>query len=89
MTLADALISPIFKNENCIIHEGDDAYGMYFIEDGSVRVTITKDNTETQVSTVTMAKCLGEMTLVENKPRSASVYAIGKVKTVFFRNRTF
>ena len=89
MNLADAFIPRIFQNESCIIHEGDDADGMYFIEDGSVRVTITKNNTETQVSTVTKGQYFGEMALVENKPRSASVYAIGKVKTAFLETESF
>jgi cAMP-dependent protein kinase regulator len=89
MNLADALIPRIFNDGDCIIKEEDEADGMYFIEDGSVRVTIHKNATETEVSTVSKGKYFGEMALVENKPRSASVYAVGKVKTAFLETESF
>ena len=50
---------------------------MYFIESGEVRVTITKDGQEKEVSRVKTGSYFGEMALVENVPRSASVYAVG------------
>lgn len=63
---------------------------MYFIERGTVRVTITKNGNEVEVRDVaTKGSYFGEMALVENKPRSASVYADGKVKVAFLERMCF
>jgi cAMP-dependent protein kinase regulator len=88
MNLADALTPRIFQ-DSIIIKEGDVADGMYFIEDGLVRITITKDGKETEVARSAKGKYFGEMALVENKPRSANVYTVGKVKLAFLEVESF
>lgn len=40
MNLADALVPKQFSNSERIIRQGDTADGMYFVEDGVVRITI-------------------------------------------------
>ncbi len=50
MNLADALISKAYDDGELIIMQGDTGDGMYFVEEGTVRVTMTKDdNQETEV----------------------------------------
>lgn len=77
MNLADALSSRTFPAGACIIRQGDDAEGMYFVERGRVRVTLSCDGgiTEEEVVSDAPTTYFGEMALVENQPRSASVYA--------------
>jgi len=76
-TLADALRSQSFADGSRIVAEGDTvADGMYFIERGAARVTITKDGRETEVSRLATGDYFGEMALLENGARTASVYAI-------------
>jgi len=87
MNVADALSSSSFEPGQCIIREGAEADGMYFIEQGRVRVTITRDGVETDASTVEAGGYFGEMALVENAPRSASVYADGEAVRVAFLER--
>lgn len=89
MNLADALLSVAFQDGDCIIREGADADGMYFIEDGEAKVTITKDGKETEAARVLKGSYFGEMALVENVPRSASVYAVGKMKAAFLERKCF
>ncbi len=89
MNLADALSSKYFEPGQCIISEGDDADGMYFVEQGDVRVTITQSGKEKDVSTLNSGNYFGEMALVENQPRSASVYAACKVKVAFVDRDSF
>ena len=88
MNLADALIPQSFQ-DTCIIRDGDAADGMYFIEDGTFRITIQKNGVETEVATIGKGKYFGELALVENKPRSANVYAVGKVKCAFLERESF
>jgi len=80
-TLADALRSQSFADGDRIVAEGDPvADGMYFIERGTARVTITKDGRETEVTQLKTGDYFGEMALLENGARTASVYAIDEQK---------
>ena len=73
MNLADALETKIFDEGECIIREKDDADCMYFIEEGTVRVTVS----DKEISQLTKGAYFGELALVLNQPRSASVFAFG------------
>lgn len=44
MNLADALAPKHYSDGEQIIRQGDTADGMYFVEDGVVRITILGDN---------------------------------------------
>lgn len=44
MSLADALLPKQYDDGEQIIKQGDSADGMYFVEDGVVRITIQQDN---------------------------------------------
>lgn len=51
MNLADALIPRSYKKGECIIKQGDAADGMYFIEDGTIRICILDEaNKEVEVN---------------------------------------
>lgn len=89
MNLADALTSAIFQDGDCIIRVGAEADGMYFVEEGDVRVMIAKDGTETEVARMGTGCYFGEMALVENSPRTASVYAVGRTRTAFLERKCF
>lgn len=90
MTLADALVSRSYEDGECIIREGDgQADGMFFVEWGDVRVTICDQGEEKVVSRATNGMYFGEMALLEDTERSASVYAIGKVKVAFLEKECF
>jgi len=81
-TLADALRSQLFADGDRIVAEGDTvADGMYFIERGAARVTITKDGHETEVTRLATGDYFGEMALLENGARTASVYAVAELQS--------
>ena len=73
MNLADALETKIFEDGECIIREKDEADCMYFIEDGTVRVTVSGK----EISKLTKGEYFGELALVLKQPRSASIFAFG------------
>ncbi|OWF55936.1 cAMP-dependent protein kinase type II regulatory subunit [Mizuhopecten yessoensis] len=90
MNLADALQSRAYEDEEEIIKQGEDADGMYFIESGTIRVTIEKpDGNEEEVGRHTTGKYFGELALINNKPRSANVYSIGRVRVAFLERGSF
>ncbi|CAF1085761.1 unnamed protein product, partial [Adineta ricciae] len=80
--LADALRPRYYLASQIIIHQGDtDAYEMFFIEHGSVKVTRKeKDGSVRELKTLQAGKCFGELALLENKPRYATVTALEKCR---------
>ncbi|XP_067126019.1 cAMP-dependent protein kinase type II regulatory subunit-like isoform X2 [Centruroides vittatus] len=94
MNLCDALMPKQYTNGELIIRQGDKADGMYFIEEGTVRVTmVTSEGPErgkqVEMSRLKKGEYFGELALVTQKPRAASVYAIGNVKLAFLDVHAF
>ncbi|XP_022098772.1 cAMP-dependent protein kinase type II regulatory subunit-like isoform X2 [Acanthaster planci] len=92
MNLADALETKTYSDGECIIAQGDEADGCYFIENGSVRITMkNKDDPtkEKQIATYNAGQYFGELALITNNPRAASVYACGDVRCAFLDVNAF
>lgn len=88
--LADALMSKTFKDGECIIQQGDEADGMFFLEKGVIRVSIINpDGVEEGLGQHSKGKYFGELALIENQPRSANVYAMGDIKVAFLERESF
>lgn len=76
MNLADALIPKTYDVGNLIIKQGDAADGMYFVEEGTIKITIIGDNgQEVEIKEIKKGGYFGELALVTHKPRAASAYA--------------
>ncbi|PIK39690.1 protein kinase A regulatory subunit [Apostichopus japonicus] len=94
MNLADALVTKPYSDGQCIISQGDDADGCYFVEEGTVRVSMKNTKTdgteaEKEVSRISKGQYFGELALLTNKPRAASIYAVGDVKCAFLEVGAF
>lgn len=86
MNLADALVARTYEDGECIIAQGDGADGCYFIEGGQCRIAMkSEDNPdeEKEVAIYNQGQYFGELALLTNKPRAASVYAVGEVRCAF------
>jgi CRP/FNR family transcriptional regulator, cyclic AMP receptor protein len=63
-----------------IISQGDTGVGLYVIKSGKVRIVHTNSaGEEEELATVDAGNVLGEMSLLDDLPRSASVIAIDDV----------
>lgn len=90
MTLADALVSRTYEDGAAIIKQGDEPDGVYFVEDGSIRITMqSSDGAEQDIGMRSTCTYFGELALIENKPRTANVYAVGKIKVAFLERDCF
>jgi len=90
MTLADALSPKVFQDGEPIIRQGDDADGIYFVEEGQIRVSISgPDGSEQDLGLREHSTYFGELALIEDKPRTANVYAVGRVKVAFLDRECF
>ena len=89
--LADALRPRYYLENQVVIQQGDaDAYEMFFIENGSVKVTRKeKDGTSRDLKTLGPGKCFGELALLENKPRYATVTALERCRLATLDAKSF
>jgi cAMP-dependent protein kinase regulator len=73
--IVDAVEEVIIAAQDTIIKQGDDGDFMFVIESGSLECVINKDDTEVVVKVVEAGDAFGELALLYNAPRAASVRA--------------
>jgi acyl-CoA reductase-like NAD-dependent aldehyde dehydrogenase len=64
-----------FAAECCIFREGSAGNGCYFIEEGEVRLELDRLDTDSVLGFLGPNSFLGEVSLLDDQPRSASAYA--------------
>ena len=72
--VADSLTSILFKRGDCIIKYGDLANGMFFIEEGQVKIVISGDSNEGDEIFLHKGDYFGEIALIRKTHRSASAF---------------
>jgi len=83
--LSDALKVEAMSDGNIIVKQGDDGNKFYIIEEGSA--VATKDGQ--QVMSYNAGDYFGELALIRNQPRAASVTAKGTTKVLSIDSRSF
>lgn len=71
------------KKGDVIIHIGEEAKGMYVITDGTVEVIING----AQIATLGTKDFFGELALITNEPRTASVHVTSDTFQAFYLTR--
>lgn len=81
MNLADALIPRTFEAGERVIKQGDAADGMYFIEEGTVTISVLDDKgKQIEINRLGKGGYFGELALVTHRPRAANVFAVEDLK---------
>jgi acetaldehyde dehydrogenase/alcohol dehydrogenase len=80
-----------FPRNSCIIHEGDPGNGCYIIDEGTIRLELQHAETDTDavIGFLEAGMFLGEFSLLDGKPRSASAYAHTDVKARWLSKESF
>lgn len=73
MSVTDGFDRRVFTKGQIIVREGDDGRSAYLVQSGSVDVFREVNNTEVVLSNLGPGEIFGEMALLFNEPRSASV----------------
>ena len=74
-----------FKTGSTIFREGEEAYELFVIKSGEVRIQIGNRT----VSELSTDHIFGEMALIDNQPRSASAIAVTDVELVPVSEKQF
>jgi acetaldehyde dehydrogenase/alcohol dehydrogenase len=80
-----------FPRGSCILREGEPGDGCYIIDEGIVRLELKNVETDTDsvIGFLEPGTFLGEFSLLDGKPRSASAYAHSDVKTRWFSKESY
>ncbi|XP_077085972.1 protein kinase, cAMP-dependent, regulatory, type II, alpha, B [Siphateles boraxobius] len=96
MKIVDVLGMKSFRDGELIIRQGDSADCFYIVESGEVRIMIRsrtsagqRSEQELEVARCTRGQYFGELALVTNKPRAASVYAAGETRCLVIDVQAF
>ncbi|KAI8870849.1 camp-dependent protein kinase regulatory subunit, partial [Ramicandelaber brevisporus] len=88
--IADALDSRVFEDGEVVMRQGDTGDEFYLIESGEARVSkIDEHGIERIYPNLTRGKYFGELALLTNKPRQASIVAVGRLKCAVLNKRQF
>ncbi|VDM34248.1 unnamed protein product [Hydatigera taeniaeformis] len=79
MSLADNLQRKLVPKSETIIREGDPGDALFFVMDGVVSVKRRQGSSEKELGKIEKGGYFGELALLSNKPRAASVYAVTDV----------
>ena len=89
-TLVDAMAPKTFTPGSTIIKQGDDGDFFYIIDSGDCDVYVAKGNKPAaHVSTIGRGGCFGELALMYNCPRAATIKAKTPVETFTLDRNTF
>lgn len=70
------------KDGEVLFYEGDMSREMYIVQEGEVRIVREKNGKQVTIGTIKRGEFVGEMSLLESLPRSATAIAIGKVSLI-------
>ena len=88
--IAEHAVLESFMRGALVITEGDLADALYVVISGRVKVFLGSDDGKEVVLTILVpGECFGEIALLDEEPRSASVAAMEKTKLLVIRRDTF
>jgi CRP/FNR family cyclic AMP-dependent transcriptional regulator len=80
--LLDAAEAITFQNESVVVKEGDPGDAMYIIVDGIASVRVDDMGVQKPVAELCDGAFFGEMAVITNQPRSATVTARGQLSVL-------
>mgnify|MGYP006131628955 CR=1 FL=1 len=91
MEVAEALEQQQYKDGDLIIKEGDSGNTFYLIEKGQVKCVQqpSAGSEPVELCTLGSGDYFGEVALLTNRPRAASVVSVGDCKVLCIRRKTF
>ncbi len=73
------------KADEYLMREGEDSHEMYFLASGTMAVYKRKGDAEHKIGIINAGELIGEMSFLDEMPRSASVRSIGESKLTIIK----
>ena len=88
--LEAALVRRKYSKGQVIFHKGDEGGSLYILQQGRVKVAIPSPQGEEVILTIlSEGEILGELSLIDGKPRSATVEALEEAEVLCLRREDF
>jgi len=88
--ISDKMVSKKFENGNLIFLEESEGKNLFFVIEGSVKVTrLSKDGREVILAMLNAGDFFGEMSLLDGEARSANVIALEKTEVLSLNRDDF
>ncbi|MBT4486378.1 MAG: EAL domain-containing protein [Rhodospirillaceae bacterium] len=87
--MAEMVYSKRFEAGEVIFRSGDDARDAYIIESGKVAVSDSVDGKNIQIAELGAGEIFGEMSMIDDAPRSATVTAIEATEVIVIQRSRF
>lgn len=89
--LSRAIVSRRFKNNALLFNQGDSGDAMYMIQSGAIDIYIVDEQTKSEkfIRTYNAGKVVGEMSLLDGQPRSATARTNGPTEVMVLRRSHF
>ncbi|KAJ3239404.1 hypothetical protein HDU81_006082 [Chytriomyces hyalinus] len=87
--IADVLESQVFNDGDIVIKQGDVGEQFYIIESGDASVTKLIDGVEHQYPGLKKGDYFGELALLTDQPRQATIRAVGRLKVATMGKKAF
>jgi CRP-like cAMP-binding protein len=87
--IEDACIMRQYTRNETIVRQGEMGLGVYVISRGKVKVEREQAGSRTQLAELLAEQCFGEMSLLDNKPRAATVTAIEDTECLLLTRDSF
>jgi hypothetical protein len=88
MRLANIAQHQVYEDNQQVVAEGDPGNGFYLVVEGQVRVTLA-DKENKEVARINPGGFFGEMAMLANSKRSASVWTVGSTTLLWFEREAF
>lgn len=85
----EGFLGKTYKDGDVIVQEGTESREMYVIQSGQVKVVKGSGNTEAVLAILKDGDMFGEMSLLDAKPRSATVKALGEARVLAIDHEMF
>ncbi|MEX0694261.1 MAG: EAL domain-containing protein [Rhodospirillales bacterium] len=87
--MPENIYAQIYKAGDVIFRRGQQGEHAYFIERGTVNVIIEKDGADVTIARLGAGEIIGEMSMIDDAPRSADVVAVTETELIVIQRSRF
>ena len=87
--MPETVYSTVYHKDDVIFKQGDHGQHALFIERGAVDVIIQKDGLDHIIASLGAGEIIGEMSMIDDAPRSATVVAVQETEVIVIQRSRF